>query len=119
MIIPFYFEPRPTKYTVNHEICFRLEFVLIPPAIKPFTLLPSQLINDYRTQTHKANMLLNYLVNVWKPLFHINFPATQNLLQIYTTLTLYTEIVLCKVRIPTASDKVGILTLSRAIPELS
>ena len=70
-------------------------------------------------------MQLNYFVKVWTPLFHISFTAkhiTNTRFSLCPDSHFRTDnsgIVPCKVRILTLSTNLGILTLRRAIPELS
>ena len=99
------------------------EFVSRPPAIKPFTPPSSQLIND--NPTLKGEYAIELLCKSLEASVPYEF-YPQNILRIYDShfvpiLTLRTDdsgIEPRKVRIPTLSAK-GILTLRRAIPELS
>ena len=118
MIFPFYFD------TVTAQNTLKLEFVPCPPAIIPVTPPSSQLIND--NPTLKGEYAIELLCKSLETSVPYQF-YPQNILRIYdshfvTILTLRTDnsgIVPRKVRILTLSANLGILTLRRAIPELS
>ena len=118
MITSILFWQSSTQNTV------KLEFVPRPPAITPFTPPSSQLIND--NPTLKCEYAIELLCKSLETSVPYQF-YPQNILRIYDShfvpiLTLRTDnsgIVPCKVRILTLSANLGILTLRRAIPELS
>ena len=118
MIFPFYFD------TVSTQNTLKLEFVPCPPAIKSVTPPSSQLIND--NPTLKGEYAIELLCKSLETSVSYQF-YPQNILRIYDShfvpiLTLRTDnsgIEPRKVRILTLSANLGILTLRRAIPELS
>ena len=118
LMIPLLIWHRRTQNTV------KLEFVPCPSAIIPFTPPSSQLINE--NPTLKCEYAIELLCkSLETSVLYQLYP--QNILRIYDShfvpiLTLRTDnsgIVPCKVRILTLSAILGILTLRRAIPELS
>ena len=118
MIFPLLFWHRSTQNTV------KLAFVPCPPAIIPSTPPSSQLIND--NPTLKCEYAIELLCKSLETSVSYQF-YPQNILRIFDShfvpiLTLRRDnsgIVPCKVRILTLSANLGILTLRRAIPELS
>ena len=118
IIFPFYFDTVRTKNTL------KLEFVPCPPAIILVTPPSSQLITD--NPTLKGEYAIKLLCKSLETSVPYQF-YPQNILRIYDShfvpiLTLHTDnsgIVPRKVRILTLSANLGILTLCRAIPELS
>ena len=102
----------------------KLEFLLCPPSIIPFTPPSSQLIND--NPTLKGEYAIELLCKSLDTSVPYKF-YPQNILRIYDShfvpiLTLRTDnsgIVPRQVRILTLSANLGILTLRRAIPDLS